>query len=301
MTIADKRSFPEIKGKVMFDEPLAGHTSFRIGGPADILAAPDDISELKAVLSWADKNSAGVFVMGAGTNLLASDRGFRGLVIKLQAGFSKMRVQGTTLTAGAAVRLPALVRKALGQGLAGLEGLAGIPGTVGGAVCMNAGTPQGCIGDALRYVTAVDFKGNEQRLDAEKLGLKYRKSDVDAGTMIIVEAVFDLRAEERKNIEKIVNNLQMKRKQSQPLSTWNAGSVFKNPPGGFAGEILEKLGAKGMQIGGARVSGKHANFIENTGNASAEDVRELMLKLQRLALEKANTKLEFEIQLIGEW
>lgn len=292
---------PEIDGKVLRSEPMSSHTSFKIGGPADLLVVPADVAELQLLLRWARKRSVPVFIIGAGTNLLVSDKGIRGVVLQFGAGFMGASVHGTKLTAGCGVRLPSLVRRALGAKLSGLEGLAGIPGTVGGAICMNAGTSAGCIKDTLESVRVADLQGNVSVVDAKDLGLSYRRSSIAEMGLIVIEATFALEKEDSTGIDEIVDNLLQRRKASQPMGIHTAGSVFKNPEQDFAGRILEHVGAKGMQIGGARVSGKHANFIENTGNATAADVKQLVERLQALSAEKCGVELEPEIQMVGEW
>lgn len=298
---SDKGSLPKIKGKLLLNELMSLHTSFKIGGPADILALPKDVSDLQVLLKWAGKNSVAVFVFGAGTNLLVSDRGIRGVVVQLGSGFEGVRILDSIVQAGAAARLSRVLRKSLGRGLSGLEGLAGIPGTIGGAICMNAGTPLGCIEDTLERVKVVDNRGKVKELPAGKLGLTYRGSAVQDCGLIIAEAAFRLYPKEPDEIDRIVGSLLTMRRRTQPVGVGTAGSAFKNPEGSYAGQILESIGAKGMQVGGARVSGKHANFIENTGDATAEDVRELMTRLQSLVKEKFGIILEAEIHIVGEW
>ena len=295
------KSVPRIQGELLFDEPMSLHTSFKIGGPADIFAVPGDVSDLQALRRWANSESVAFFMLGAGTNLLVADRGIRGLVVQLGSGFDGVHIKGLELRAGVAARLSRVVRRSLGSGLRGLEGLAGIPGTVGGAICMNAGTPAGCIRDTLAAVKAMDADGELRELSASNLGLRYRGSAVPDSGLVILEAVFNLRPENLANINGVVEVLLSNRKCTQPAGVGTAGSVFKNPPDGYAGQILEAVGAKGMQVGGARVSSKHANFIENTGVATAADVRELMTALQRLVMDKFGVALEPEIELVGEW
>lgn len=297
----EMKSLPEIRGELRLGEPMSLHTSFRIGGPAEVFAAPHDVSDLQVLLYWAQANSLPVFVLGAGTNLLVADRGIRGLVVCLGPAFERVRVRGCEVRAGGAARVSAVLRKSIRQGLSGLECLAGIPGTIGGAICMNAGTPDGCIKDSLESATVLDVQADLHELPACELGLRYRGSAVWDNRLIIVEAAFRLSSKESEGINDTVKSLLSERRRSQPVGVRTAGSVFKNPPGGYAGQMLEALGAKGMQIGGARVSSKHANFIENTGNASAADVRKLIVELQRLAADRFGVTLEPEIQMVGEW
>lgn len=262
---------------------------------------PADLLEIQTVVRWANEHAVPLFVLGAGTNLLVSDRGIRGIVIRLGTAFNKISIRGAVVRAGGAVRLPRLVRKALGSSLRGLEVLVGIPGTVGGAVCMNAGTNLGCIGNVLESVVAVDKAGKVQECGAGSLDLGYRTSLVCSKGLIITEAVFRLMPDSPKVIGSLVGEIMSKRRRTQPAVGGTAGSVFKNPPGDYAGRLLEEVGAKGMQVGGARVSSKHANFIQNTGCATAEDVWLLMKKLRQMVMDRFGVQLESEIRLVGEW
>jgi UDP-N-acetylmuramate dehydrogenase len=280
---------------------MSAHTSYGIGGPADIFAEPEDIADLRNLIAWARVNEMPVFILGAGRNILVSDRGIRGIVARLGAGFKSINICGSEVVSGASAGLGLLVKRSLDAGLTGLEGLAGIPGNIGGAVFMNAGTPHGCIGDYLTSVKALDAENNLVDVPASDLGLRYRGSDIDKSGLIILEATFSLPSGDTSDAKRIVEGLLEKRRRTQPVGTRTAGSVFKNPDGDFAGRILEKSGAKGMEAGGARVSDRHANFIENTGSASAQDVRELILHLQQLAKETCGVDLEPEVRLVGEW
>jgi len=298
----DVSSVPlHIAGKVIANEPMSRHTSYRIGGPADLYAVPENVSELQALLKWALKADVPVFILGAGSNLLVSDKGIRGLVIKLDHGFDKIHVLGERAIAGGAVRLPVLVKRMVEESLSGLEGIAGIPGTVGGAVCMNAGTPFGCIGSALKSVRILDENADLRELPAEALELKYRESCVPQCRWIVVEATFEMHRGIPEKMRSEIEHILSKRKAAQPVECLTAGSVFKNPGDKFAGELLEKVGAKGMRIGDARVSEKHANFIENMGHATASNVRELVVSLQQKVKMEFGIDLEPEIAFVGEW
>lgn len=287
--------------RLLFDEPMSAHTSYKIGGPADVYAVPDDILDLQMLLTWLHEHSVPVFILGGGTNLLVSDKGIRGAVIQLGKGFDRIHIRGAEVSAGAAVNISRLLRKTIGSGLAGLEGLAGVPGTVGGAVYMNAGTRHGYISDALTCLTAVDLKGGLLSLTKDELGLEYRKSKVPELGIIVAGAQFSLTKAEPHVINEVVQSRVDRRKQTQPPGIGTCGSVFKNPPGEHAAQFLESIGAKGMQIGGARVSSKHANFIQNTGVAKASDVKALMEELRAIVEEKCGVALEPEVQMVGEW
>jgi UDP-N-acetylmuramate dehydrogenase len=259
------------------------------------------MEQLGTLIGWADEHALPVLVVGSGSNLLVSDLGIRGVVAHLGAGFKNIRIAGECIFAGGAAITLKLVKESTGHGLSGLEGLAGVPGTVGGAVCMNAGTPAGSIGDSLVYITALDATNALCRVPSAELGLVYRGSDIRRMGVIVLEAAFILKECNAQDAGRIVDELLSKRHAGQPVGVKTAGSVFKNPEGGFAGRILDALGAKGMEVGGARVSPVHANFIENTGSATAEDIRQLIQKLQGLARERAGVVLETEIQMAGEW
>lgn len=295
------KTLPEFDGRLLLNEPMSLYTSYRIGGPADAFAVVNDEDGLWALLRWAKDTSTPIFILGAGTNILVADKGIRGLVIKLGRNFRGVRIKNEMLIAGAAAHTSTVVRKALGRGMRGLEGLAGIPGAIGGAICMNAGTPAGCIREAIKTVRAMTSDGHIVWLPASKLGLRYRGSDISNLRMVILEAVFKLSLGDHITGDIIVEALLAKRRYTQPPGVRTAGSVFKNPPNEYAGRLLEAVEAKGMQIGGARVSSRHANFIENTGTASAEDVRTLMDSLEQLVFQKFGIKLEREIELVGDW
>ncbi len=296
-----EESLPGFQGRILHDEPLAAHTSYKIGGPADIYAIPKDVPDLQMLLHWLHEHSVPVFLIGDGTNLLVSDKGIRGAVVQLGVGFNRVHVKDTDVSAGAAVKIRRLLRETIGRGLAGLEGMAGVPGTVGGAVYMNAGTRHGYIADVLTSVTAVDREGNLLSFTKDDLGLEYRHSKVPELGIFVVGAQFSLTKADSETINRIVAERLQRRKDTQPPGIGTCGSVFKNPMDGHAAQLIEAIGAKGMQIGGARVSSKHANFIMNTGTATAADVKELMDKLVSLVREHCGIELVPEVQIVGEW
>jgi UDP-N-acetylmuramate dehydrogenase len=291
---------PAIKGKTLFDEPLASYTSFRVGGPADVLAIPDHEDDLCALLAWAHQHEIPVLILGGGYNLLVSDKGVRGLVLKLGSGFDRIMIEGTTITVGASTKLPVLVDRATEAGLAGLEGLTGVPGTVGGAVCMNAGTRYGYVSDTLQCVRAVDLTGTRHCIEVKDLGLQYRESRIAEKGLIIVEALFQLREGCRADIGATCTEL-LDRRRLQPCTVGTAGSTFKNPSCGYAGELIEEAGGKGMRIGGAEVSTTHANFFFNVDNATAADIRALITEVQEMVRKRFGVELQPEVQIVGEW
>jgi len=280
--------------KLRRNEPLKRHTSLRIGGPADYFCVPRSVAELKEALTFARARKLPVAIMGAGTNLLALDQGFRGLVIKFAGGLTKITVRGRMVQAGAGSLLPVLVQQALARKLAGLEFLAGIPGTVGGAVVMNAGAWGKEIGARVARVTVLDRRGKLRTLKPSRLRFGYRQSALQKGDRLVVEVVFRLRPGRQRLIKAHISEYLKKRQGKQPLGSPNAGSVFKNPAGKHAGKMLEEAGCKGLRFGDAQVSPKHANFIINLGEAKARDVLKLMTRM----MGRVKIKLEPELKIM---
>ncbi len=295
------------KGEIKRNEPLSRHTSFAIGGPADILAYPADRADLAALLKEIAKQGLKYFVLGGGTNLLVRDGGFRGVVIGLQRlGLIKVEreyrsVGGAfaVVYAEAGAPLPKLCFFAGEEGLTGLEFAAGIPGTVGGAVCMNAGTAMGEIGDIIESLTLVSPQGEIVTRGREEMGFGYRTSNIPEGHLV-TDAKVILRRDDKERIKARVKELLDKRKHHQPLNFPSAGSVFKNPQEESAGKLIETAKLKGKRVGDAQVSDKHANFIVNLGRATAKDVLELMEIVKQTVLEVHGVRLEPEIKIIGE-
>jgi UDP-N-acetylmuramate dehydrogenase len=296
-----------IKGEIRRHEPLSRHTSFGIGGPADILAYPADRNDLLALLSGIKKQGVNYIVIGGGTNLLVRDGGFRGVVICLQR-LDTIRIEreyrsvGGTFSevyAQAGALLPKLLSFATEQALTGLEFAAGIPGTVGGAICMNAGTAAGEIGDVVDSVTLISPDGTLVTLGREEIGFGYRTSNIPAGH-VVYDAKIVLRHGDRERIKARVMEILDTRKQRQPWGFPSAGSVFKNPQEEAAGKLIEAAKLKGRKVGDAQVSDKHANFIVNLGKAKAKDVVALMEIVRETVLDVHGVRLEPEIKIIGE-
>ncbi|MEA2627092.1 MAG: UDP-N-acetylmuramate dehydrogenase [Candidatus Binatota bacterium] len=291
-------------GRVRLAEPLARHTSFRIGGPADAWIEIESPLELSDLLRRTGALGVPVFLLGSGTNLLVSDRGVRGVVATLGAGFGAVEWTVTggdaLVRAGAAVPFKKLVTAAVERGLAGLEFGEGIPGSVGGGLTMNAGAFGGEIGRVVEVLEGVHADGRLARLDRAALAFAYRRLELPPG-FVITAVSLRLRPGEPGELRERVTSARERRKRSQPLGFPNAGSIFKNPPDAFAGRLLEEAGVKGLSQGGARVSDRHANFIVNQGGARAEEVRALMERMQARVLERAGIRLEPEIKLVGEW
>lgn len=286
-------------------EALARHTSLRIGGPADVLVVPDDAAEMAAVVRAARTHGVPLVVLGNGSNLLVGDGGIRGVVVKLGPGFRRVQwpveVNGTGLVrAGAAAQLGKLAREAAARGLAGLEHAEGIPATVGGAIFMNAGAYGGDMAGAVTAVEGVDAEGRVVAVDAPAIGFAYRRTALPAG-FIVTSVQLRLRADEAAAVRERLDGVRTRRVTSQPHGDKSAGSMFKNPPGEFAGRLIDATGLKGRRVGGARISEQHANFIVNENRAWAVDVQALMAMAQRAVWERSGVWLEPEVRLVGSW
>ncbi|MBE3587810.1 MAG: UDP-N-acetylmuramate dehydrogenase [Thermoanaerobacteraceae bacterium] len=286
--------------QVRFDEPMARHTTWRIGGPADVLVEPAGINELARLLAWLRAREVPHFIMGNGSNLLVRDGGIRGVVVKIGPALGRVNLRGTTITAGAGAKLARLAAAACRAGVGGLEFTAGIPGTVGGAVVMNAGASGAAMDGLVREITVMDTGGNLSRLPASALGFGYRTSNLQHSSLVVVEVVCEGVARDPALIRAgMVEKLALRR-ATQPLSYPSAGSVFKNPPGKAAGWLIEQAGGKGLQQGDARVSDVHANFIVNLGRATARDVEGLIRRVRQLVYDRFGILLNLEIQVLGE-
>ncbi len=296
-----------IKGEVRQNEPLSRHTSFRIGGPADILAFPADREDLAGLLGQIRKKGLPFFVLGGGTNLLVRDGGFRGVVISL-ARLDTIRIEReyrsvggsfTVISAEAGAPLARLHVFSVEQGLTGLEYATGIPGSVGGAGCMNAGTSLGETGDVVETVSLITPEGEIITRGREAMGFGYRTANIPEGH-IVADARFVLRRGVREEIRERVKQLQEQRRDRQPWGLPNAGSIFKNPHEVSAGKLIEEAKLKGRRVGDAEISEKHANFIVNLGRATAKDVIELMEIVKKGVLDAHGVRLEPEIKIVGE-
>ncbi|MBL7073893.1 UDP-N-acetylmuramate dehydrogenase [candidate division KSB1 bacterium] len=286
------------RGLVFPDEPLADHTSYGIGGKADLYLVPEDETDLENLFRFVHGRKIPWFVIGNGTNLLVSDRGFRGFVVDLKKGWDRIVVEGQGVRVGAGVGLEKLTSFCARKNLKGLEFLAGIPGTVGGAIIMNAGAFGQEISHKLRTVTAMVPDGRIEVLKKDEIGFGYRQS----GTLrknIMLEACFGLEPGEKELINQRMRQLLKERRQRQPLSLPSAGSVFKSPIDRPAGQLIEEAGLKGIRIGDAMVSKKHANFIVNLARARAEDVLALIEEVKGRVKNRFGVELELEIKLIG--
>jgi UDP-N-acetylmuramate dehydrogenase len=286
--------------RVRASMPLAELTSFRIGGPADLFVNVEDEAELMHAKAAAYRASVPCFCLGAGTNLLVSDRGMRGLVVRLGDGFSKIKVDDTKVVAGAGAAFGALVEAVVDRGLEGLEFGEGIPGTVGGGLVMNAGAFGGEIAKVVTLVHGVTEAGESIALTKDDVKFAYRRTELP-NHFVITRVDFELARGDRERLMTRVADLKAKRASRQPRGVPNAGSIFKNPPGNFAGKLLEGAGLKGTRLGGAAFSDQHANFIVNLGGAQAAEVLALIDMARNKVKEQSGVLLEPEVRLVGDW
>ncbi|HSN05127.1 MAG TPA: UDP-N-acetylmuramate dehydrogenase [Nitrospira sp.] len=286
-----------LKGTVQFDAPLKDHTSFRIGGPADVLVEPADIDDVACLVRQTRAQKLPLFVVG-GTNLLIRDKGIRGVVVSLGRLRAIKEEPGAVLYAEGGVGMPTLIGYAIRHSLAGLEWAAGIPGTVAGCVVMNAGTRLGEMKDSVKAVRLVNMQGEIVDLPVSEIPFAYRRATLPPG--IVVGVWLQLKAGVRAEIEKVVKDYLHYRRDTQPLTLPSAGCVFKNPPKDSAGRVIDSAGLKGAQVGDAQVSDKHANFIVNRGQASAKDVLALIRKVRAAVTRKTGVKLELELKVVGQ-
>ena len=275
---------------------MAAHTSFKIGGPADVLVEPADVEDVRKLLRQASERKIPWFVVG-GTNLLIRDKGIRGIVVALSKLRSIREEPGSVIYAEGGVGMPTLIGYAIRRSLSGLEWAAGIPGTVGGCLVMNAGTRLGEMKQSVKAVRLVSRKGDVVDLPAEDIPFEYRRARLPKG--IVVGVWLQLSPGVKFEIEKIVKDYLRYRRDTQPLAMPSAGCVFKNPPNDSAGRLIEASGLKGARVGDAEVSTRHGNFIVNRGQASAADVIELIRKVRRTIRRMTGTRLDLELKVVG--
>jgi UDP-N-acetylmuramate dehydrogenase len=290
-----------LRGPVRLNEPMSRHTTFRIGGCADIFIQPKDEDDLHAAVSWVRQAGIPFRVIGNGSNLLVADAGIRAAVIRLAPALRDIRFNGEGVIAGAGATLAAVVNRCASAGWSGLESTVGIPGTVGGAIVTNAGTDTGSIGDMVQDAVVMDQGGNVFNVRCSDLHYGYRCSSLTLSRHIVLRARLRLTQAEPVEVRAKMQRLHLKRSSRQPLDCRSAGSVFKNPPEIAAGKLVDRAGCKGLRVGDAEVSTKHANFIINRGRATAADVRALMCEVQQRVLRLHGIWLEPEIELVGEW
>ena len=291
-------ALPELQ--VLKDEPMSRHTTFRIGGPADYFVCPDR-EQIAEVLAVAKNCGMAITVIGNGSNLLVGDKGIRGLVVEIGSAMNQIMVDKNHITAGAGALLSQVAAKAAAAELGGMEFAAGIPGSVGGAVTMNAGAYGGEMKDILRTVTVLTPEGELKTLDVSEMDLSYRHSCVPEQQYIVLEAEIELGYKPEEEIRAQMEELRNKRIEKQPLGYPSAGSTFKRPEGYFAGKLIMDAGLRGYRVGDAQVSEKHCGFVINRKNASAQEVRQLMQDVQDKVKAQFGVMLEPEVKMLGEF
>ena len=287
--------------EILVAEPMKNHTTFRIGGPADALALPKTPEEVAEVVRFCHEHAQPYYVLGNGSNLLVSDEGYRGLVLQLYRNFNDIQVNGETITVQSGAMLAAVARTAYQTGLTGLEFASGIPGTIGGAVVMNAGAYGGEMKNVLKEVTVLTKEGEVLVIPAKALELGYRTSVIPKNGWIVLGAVLQLKKGDQEQILARMEELKEQRIIKQPLDLPSAGSTFKRPEGYFAGKLIMDAGLRGFTVGGAQVSEKHCGFVVNRGNATAADVWELICEVKRRVKEMTGVELEPEVKLLGDF
>lgn len=289
------------KDRVLVEEPMKKHTTFRLGGAADYFLSPEKAEQVAKLIHICREENIPYFILGNGSNLLVSDKGYRGTVIQIFKNMNNIRVEGTKLYVQAGALLSAIARKALDAGLTGMEFASGIPGTVGGAAVMNAGAYGGEMKDIIKAVTVLTKEGEMRVLDASELQFGYRTSVIKENGYVVLEAVIQLCPGDKETIQKRMEELKEQRVTKQPLEYASAGSTFKRPEGYFAGKLIQDAGLRGYQVGGAQVSEKHCGFVVNTGVAVAEDVWNLIHDVQKKVFDKFQVKLEPEVKFLGDF
>lgn len=282
------------------DEIMASHTTFRIGGPADYYVTPKTAEELAAVIQLCRQEQMPYYVVGNGSNLLVSDKGYRGVIIAMTDSLGACTIEGTTVTAGAGIRLYRLAKQIGEASLTGFEFAAGIPGTLGGALVMNAGAYGSEMKNILTSAKVLDPEGRILTLTAEELDLSYRHSCIPEKGYTVLEGTFQLAQGEAARIRETMEDLSRRRREKQPLDYPSAGSTFKRPEGNFAGKLIEEAGLRGFTVGGAQVAEKHCGFVVNKNHATAGDVRTLCREVAKRVKEHSGVDLEMEVKILGE-
>lgn len=289
------------KERIRLEEPMKNHTTFRIGGPAEAFVMPKEAGEIRDIIAWCRKREIPYYIVGNGSNLLVSDRGYRGVIIQIFREMNGIKAEGEVITAQAGALLSAVAGLALANGLAGFEFAAGIPGTLGGACVMNAGAYGGEIRDVVTEVTVLTPAGDMRTFLADQMEFGYRTSMVAKSGGIVLEARIKLHKGDPDAIRARMEELREKRVGRQPLEYPSAGSTFKRPEGYFAGKLIEDAGLRGFTVGKAQVSEKHCGFVVNKGGATAADVSELMRRVSAKVEETFGVRLEPEVKRLGEF
>lgn len=296
-----KESFIDKSFKnILFNEPMKNHTTFKIGGPSNIMIIIQSEEELIEAVTLCRENDIEFLIMGNGSNLLIRDGGIRGVVIKINEGFNKIEINENTIYCQAGALLSAVSKQALKNSLKGFEFASGIPGTIGGAITMNAGAYGGEMKDVVKKVRVLDKNNNIIEYLNEEMNFRYRNSRVWDEGLIVLGVELDLESGDYNTIEEIMKDLTYKRTSKQPLELPSGGSTFKRPEGYFAGKLIDDAGLRGLRHGGAQISEKHCGFVINVDNAKCKDVLELISVVQKVIRDKFNVELETEIKLLGE-
>lgn len=283
------------------NELMSQHTSFKVGGPADIFIEPADVEEVKNALRFVRQNHIPYMVIGNGSNLLVGDKGIRGAIIKIGESFNQIEIDGEEVIAECGVLLSTLSKATARNTLTGLEFASGIPGYLGGAIAMNAGAYGGEMKDVVEWVEFLDENLELQRYSNEQMEFAYRKSIVEPRGLIVIRCKLKLKKGDQEQINSLMADLNNRRKTKQPLHLPSAGSTFKRPEGYFAGKLIEDAGLRGFGIGGAQVSELHCGFVVSNGNASARDVYDLIRHVQQTVYNQFGVKLETEVKIVGEF
>lgn len=291
--------------RVLYDEPMADHTTFRVGGPVDLMVIPENVEQLRQAIRLCRDASIPWYVIGNGSNLLVSDKGYRGVVIKICRNMDLIEKEEKggrlRVRAGAGVLLATLARSVCDDGWTGFEFATGIPGTLGGGITMNAGAYGGEMSQILSGVTVFTAQGAIEEWPADRLELGYRKSRIQKEEAIALEAVMEFEKGDIGQIRETVRSLAAERRKKQPLEYPSAGSTFKRPEGYFAGKLIQDAGLKGYRVGGAQVSEKHSGFVINADHATAADIYQLMRDVGAIVYKKFGVRLEPEVRLLGEF
>ena len=285
---------------IIEDEMMNKHTTFKVGGPADLYVIPRSEEELVYAIEVCKSENVPYYVIGNGSNLLVTDKGFRGVIIEVYRQMSDITVEGNCITAYAGALLSKIANTALEHGLTGLEFAHGIPGTLGGAVTMNAGAYDGEMKQVLESATVIDDKGQVRTLSVEELELEYRKSIISRLGYTVIRATMCLEGSDKEAISAKMKELMQRRRDKQPLEYPSAGSTFKRPVGHFAGKLIMDAGLRGYQLGGAQVSEKHCGFVINKDHATCQDILDLIHYIQEEVKSKFDVQIEPEVKMIGE-
>ena len=286
---------------ILLEEPMHKHTTFRVGGPAEVFVTVENKEQLEKIIKYLNLVERPYFILGNGSNLLVGDKGYRGVIIRLGGEFNTLKTEGTLLTAGASVLLSAAAREAMENGLTGMEFASGIPGSIGGGVKMNAGAYDGEMRQIVESVQVMYKDGSILDLDNETMEFGYRNSVIKNRPYVVLQVSLRLQPGNREEILARMNELAARRKEKQPLEFASAGSTFKRPEGYFAGKLIMDSGLRGARIGGAQISEKHCGFVINDGTATAADIAELKQEVSETVKEKFGVTLEPEVILLGDF